>query len=688
MFRFGIRAQITVLCTSLIAIPLLAWSYWQELQDAALETQGRIQLIEAKAIATSLVATQANIADLLEADENSTLEKYALSAPAIKNPIRLDAKFNDWGTQRAQIEARDASHVLWHANAFLPKESAFGIGLAQNENYLYLALDVTDSFVHLRPKNQLRLDFNDHIKLTYQNRAGQLERIIIPAQDSGDLASYFTSSQWRYGVDQEDQINGRVTPSHLTDIKGYWQKTRDGYALELRINKDKFQDLKPRLHIELIDIDENPAFGPTTIIASLPKHLQNELNPLGIHAKELQRVIDQLKNTYAHLWIFDRLGREWAYASRERDSGINPSNFNNACVQNPLNAADQPLQFIHDALGKLSRIIACYPIIDQGRVLGVVVIDESADHILQKEESKVETIAIRLGLVMTLVILILLFYAIFLARRIARLNRESLNSIDKDGRIKTTSIRASKAAPDELGELSRTMSGLLARQRAYTNFVERIPQTLRHEIANPLNKVRTSLELLTDSETPLKDNRYVKRIEAGTEQISQITMHLTEAASIENAMQSEVFTELDLTRFLNRYLTNYESQIHLIGHSETPLLMLGDASRLEQLFDKLMDNAFSFCPQDGDVTVRIKRSKTDIVIAIENDGPLLAMDNPSHLFAPMSSTRSSGAEIHLGLGLHIAKLIADKHGIALRATNRKDLSGVIFEVCWPFKPTT
>jgi hypothetical protein len=224
MFRFGIRAQITVLCTSLIAIPLLAWSYWQELQDAALETQGRIQLIEAKAIATSLVATQANIADLLEADENSALEKYALSAPASKNPIRLDAKFNDWETQRAQIEARDASHVLWHANAFLPKESAFGIGLAQNENYLYLALDVTDSFVHLRPKNQLRLDFNDHIKLTYQNRAGQLERIIIPAQDSGDLASYFTSSQWRYGVDQEDQINGRVTPSHLTDIKGYWQK--------------------------------------------------------------------------------------------------------------------------------------------------------------------------------------------------------------------------------------------------------------------------------------------------------------------------------------------------------------------------------------------------------------------------------------------------------------------------------
>ena len=99
MPRFGIRSQFTLLSLGLISIPLVGLSYWEEIQKTALTAQARIQEIEAKAIVTSLLATQQNIAELLAVDEDSDLRKHSLSAPTIKQPLRLDGYFSDWPQQ-------------------------------------------------------------------------------------------------------------------------------------------------------------------------------------------------------------------------------------------------------------------------------------------------------------------------------------------------------------------------------------------------------------------------------------------------------------------------------------------------------------------------------------------------------------------------------------------------------------
>ena len=313
-------------------------------------------------------------------------------------------------------------------------------------------------------------------------------------------------------------------------------------------------------------------------------------------------------------------------------------------------------------------------------MLGVVVIDESAKHVLGKEEDKIQSIATRLALAVIGVVLVFFFYAVYLARRIAQLNHESKNTIDQQGRIEKTQLESSKDFPDEIGDLSRTITSLLQKQQSYTEFLERIPQTLRHEIANPLNKLRTSLELLLDTRPELADDRFIKRLEAGTDQINQITTHLTEAASLEGAIQSERLSTLDLNRFLHGYFDSWADPVLVTQFKTEPFELLGDASRLEQMFDKLMDNATSFCVKNGTVRITVKQEKHFVQVDIENDGPLLATDNLTQLFAPMSSNRSSGGEIHLGLGLHIAKLIAEKHGANILAKNRSDETGVVFSV--------
>jgi signal transduction histidine kinase len=530
----------------------------------------------------------------------------------------------------------------------------------------------------------LRLDYNDHIQFTYHDESGALRRVILPAEQEGALASYYTDMHWQFGHDINSSApkhkNKQNIASHKTGIQGYWQKTTEGYAVEFRLPIAQLDTVESQIHFAIVDIDDNPAYGPQAIVASLPKNLEDKLNPVALHARELQRVIDQLKSTYARLWIYDSRGREWAFAERDPQAEIAPTTFDSQCVRDALKGIVKPLHHMNDTDVNFNRLLACYPIIDHGETLGVVVIDESANHVLEQEEARVKIIAIKIGSAIALLMLMLLTYAFTLVRRISRLSEESSKSIDLHGRIERTTINASRNFPDEIGDLSRNITTLLEKQRSYMNFLERIPQTLRHEISNPLNKLRTSLENLLDHQPDLENNNYIRKIDSGIDQISRITLHLTEAASLESAIKEEQLIKTDLIAFLDSYLSVWDKQISRTQWDTSPAFILGDSSRLEQLFDKLLDNAISFCPKTGKVYMRVERNADRVAVIIENDGPILPSESITGLFSPMVSTRSSGSSIHLGLGLHIAKLISDQHKALLVGKNREDNSGVIFSV--------
>jgi signal transduction histidine kinase len=698
MPRFGIKTQITLLSLGLLSIPIMGLSYWDDIRTTALTAQARIQEIEAKAIATSLLATQQNIRKLLAADEDSELQKHALSAPSIKIPIRLDGMFGDWPIQ-AQIKPRfNLDHPVWLAVPDEPIETAFSLRLAQSSQHLYVAITVRDNQIAFRKPSHLRLDYNDHIQLTYHDESGMLRRVILPAEQEGALASYYTDHEWQFGRDfeasfsyqQKNYVAGQklvqTIASHKTGIQGYWHRTSDGYTVEFRIPTSQLDTEQPQIHFAIVDVDDNPAYGPQAIVASLPKSLEDKLNPVALHARELQRVIDQLKNTYARLWIYDSRGREWAFAEREPQERINvqleaiPAAFDSQCVKNALQGKVEPLHHLTGTDGKLKRLLVCYPITEGHETLGVVVIDESADHVLSQEEDRVWMIAGKVGGVIAVLLSVLLIYAFTLVRRISKLSEEAGKSIDLHGRIERTTINASRNFPDEIGDLSRNITTLLEKQSSYMSFLERIPQTLRHEISNPLNKLRTSLENLLDHEPELAKNKYINKIDSGIDQISRITLHLTEAASLESAIQDEQLSRIDLIKFLDGYLSAWNEPLQCNQWDKAPAMILGDSSRLEQLFDKLLDNAISFCPKTGKVQFKVERHADRIMVIIENDGPVLATESSSELFSPMVSTRSSGSSIHLGLGLHIAKLISDQHKASLSGRNREDGSGVIFSV--------
>src|SRR5690606_243881 len=110
----------------------------------------------------------------------------------------------------------------------------------------------------------------------------------------------------------------------------------------------------------------------------------------------------------------------------------------------------------------------------------------------------------------------------------------------------------------------------------------------------------------------------------------------------------------------------------------------GHESRLAQVFANLIDNAVSFSPKGGTVTVALTTDADSITITVSDEGPGITGDLGKifqRFYTDRPETESFGD--HSGLGLSISKQIVDAHKGTIRATNRQDRSGAVFTVVLP-----
>jgi signal transduction histidine kinase len=104
----------------------------------------------------------------------------------------------------------------------------------------------------------------------------------------------------------------------------------------------------------------------------------------------------------------------------------------------------------------------------------------------------------------------------------------------------------------------------------------------------------------------------------------------------------------------------------------------GAPDLLAQMLDKLVENAVDFAASGTAIRIVLK---SDAVLRVENQGPPLPDAIRESLFDSMVSQRGAGpgGAPHLGLGLYIARLIAEFHGGRLGAENLPGEAGVAFE---------
>ena len=336
--------------------------------------------------------------------------------------------------------------------------------------------------------------------------------------------------------------------------------------------------------------------------------------------------------------------------------------------------------------GKAVVISAAHPIWNGDEVAGAVVAEETTNPILSVRSQALERLLLVTLAAFAVAAGVLLWFATRISTRIRKLRDEAETAIDARGRL--AHLVTAQSAEDEIGDLSRSFSAMLAKLAQHNAYLESMASRLSHELRTPIAVVRSSLENLKLG--PADARVYIGRAEEGLARLSTILTRMSEATRLEQGLNAVERERYDLAAVLAGCVAGY--RLAYAGRSfelklpEEKVLLRGSPDLAAQLLDKLVENAVDFSAESGragePIRISLSSSAGHAVLEVENKGPQLPEAMRDKLFESMVSVRSErgrdgkGAEPHLGLGLYVARLIAGFHGGAVGARNLSSGDGV------------
>jgi two-component system sensor histidine kinase AtoS len=221
----------------------------------------------------------------------------------------------------------------------------------------------------------------------------------------------------------------------------------------------------------------------------------------------------------------------------------------------------------------------------------------------------------------------------------------------------------------ELGrELERMRVRLIALDQAHRG-AERLATlgtftaTIAHEVRNPLSAVRLAVQLL------LRQQPGDRSLIVITEEIERLDLIVDELLSFSRGLsvRSEPCDLLQLgegvMRLLQRQADHAGVAVQLVDARTTRHggKVMADPLRLRQLLLNLLLNGIQ-AAQGSASEARVRLLVLDHGCVVEDSGPGVAPELVPHLFEAFRTGREDGT----GLGLHLAKAIAEAHGAQLR----------------------
>ncbi|HMM78376.1 MAG TPA: PAS domain-containing sensor histidine kinase [Gammaproteobacteria bacterium] len=216
--------------------------------------------------------------------------------------------------------------------------------------------------------------------------------------------------------------------------------------------------------------------------------------------------------------------------------------------------------------------------------------------------------------------------------------------------------------------------------------------TLAHELRNPLAPLINCVPLLRAQATPAAD-KIAAIMERQLETLSRLVDDLNDAGRIRSGKLELQWTDLDLIEVLRDAVATSTPKAEARNHTLTsqlapePIGVRGDAVRLKQLFCNLLTNACKFTPRGGRIAVSAARSAGMALVTVSDTGIGIPADKLRSIFARLTQAdsprhmRTQG----LGIGLWLAREIAELHGGSIEAFSDGPGRGSRFEVRLPLR---
>lgn len=325
-------------------------------------------------------------------------------------------------------------------------------------------------------------------------------------------------------------------------------------------------------------------------------------------------------------------------------------------------------------------------------VVGVLTLEASdVDEIIAAERAALAPFIL-------IAMLVTLMSSFLLNRLVAHPVRRLAQAADsvRHARARAISLPDLARRDDELGDLTQSLENMTHALSERMDAIESFAADVAHEIRNPLTSLRSAVETLDLVKDDAARDRLLKILKQDVQRLDRLVTDISNASRLDAELSRDEPRPLDLERLLADIAALYqatakpgETTVRFKAPTGVePVGVLGREGPLGQVFRNLIDNARSFSPPGGVVRVGLEHGRGQALVTVEDDGPGIPPENLETVFERFYTSRPKGAAFggNSGLGLSIARQIAEAHGGTIKAENRMaegKVAGARFTVTLP-----
>ncbi len=340
-----------------------------------------------------------------------------------------------------------------------------------------------------------------------------------------------------------------------------------------------------------------------------------------------------------------------------------------------LRARDHKATWIPEGIsrGAMLRVHVAMPVVEDGRLLAVIVLSRTPADIMQAVWSKRQELG-------TLLIVVLAVGA-GLAVAASRLITRPIGLVAAQAR-RVVDGRAGAVLPlthpgtREVAELSAAIASMSVTLERRAVYVRDLAAHVAHEFKTPISAATGAAELAGEPDVVEADRvRLLGTVQDALLRLEQLTRRLLELARAD--MMDVRASDVALAPVLARAAARMPELRIAVADTKARAAVAMQA--LEMILDGLLDNVRAHAGAGASVRISVETKPGRIVLRVEDDGPGIPAADVTRLFEPFFTTARARGGTGMGLAIVHALAVGARGAVRLAPSDR----GAVFEVDLP-----
>jgi signal transduction histidine kinase len=252
------------------------------------------------------------------------------------------------------------------------------------------------------------------------------------------------------------------------------------------------------------------------------------------------------------------------------------------------------------------------------------------------------------------------------------------------------SVRVPEGGPGEFGRLASSFNRMVAELQQSDQLRRNLTADVAHELRTPLHIIQGNLEGILDGVYQAGPDQITLLVDQ-TRQLTRLVDDLRTLSLAEAGQLSLKKEPVNIQELLSDLVTSFSGQAEVAGITlkeevtprDVPLIISGDAGRLDQVISNLIANALVHTPAGGTIRLCAVPHQPGVRIQVIDNGSGIAAEDLSFIFDRFwHGDRSHQGST--GLGLAIARQLVQAHGGSITVQSQLN-QGTTFIIDLPDK---